>query len=188
MVALMSTPKHPPTGASANGPDPYSEFDPIPQPEVVEKGTDTTWQLWDEVREREHARYADTQPMTVPGAPSLLSKPGAGQPGTPLRPTVKPGASGSDKLMEECKRNNRVCPLPAQWQAFDALLRSGAPVESRASLAAPLRPQDWKITTSLAKRSIFRTVADWAVANGLTGEALRFLRALPEDQWHHMGD
>lgn len=79
-----------------------------------------------------------------------------------------------------------MCPQPVQWQRFDAMLRAKA--GALATLAAPLSQIDWRTTTSLAKRSIFRSVIDWAAANALTEDSLQFVRALPEDQWHHMGD
>lgn len=174
--------------STSKPPDPFDPFAPIPQPDVVEKSSETTWELWNDVRDKEHARYADTVPMTQPGEPSPLTRPGAQPPGAPLRPTAVAGARGLDKLIEECKRNNRVCPKPVQWQAFDAMLRSKAPAGALAKLAAPLSPIDWRNTTSLAKRLIFRSVIDWAADNALTEDALQFVRALPEDQWHHMGD
>ncbi len=185
---MSTTPKHPFTDPPTQGPEPYSEFDAIPAPDVVEKSSDTTWQLWDDVRDRERARYADTAPMTAPGSPSLLDKADPAHPVAPLRPAVATSASGPEKLLEECRRNNRVCPLPAQWQEFDALLRARVQHDPRSSPVAPLSPRDWQGTTALAKRSIFRTVVDWAIDNTLTGEALRYLRALPEEHWHHIGD
>lgn len=184
----MSTSKPPPSGPAPDRAEPFDPFAPIPQPDVVEKSSETTWELWAEVRDKEHARYADTVPMTAPGAASPLTRPGALQPGAPIRPAAGTGATGLHKLLEECKRNNRVCPQPASWQRLDAMLREKARADALATLAKPLSPMDWRDTTSLAKRSIFRSVVDWAAANGLTEDALQFVRALPEDQWHHMGD
>ncbi|MDF2463504.1 MAG: hypothetical protein K0Q43_1739 [Ramlibacter sp.] len=183
----MSTSKPPTAGHAPDGMEPFDPFAPIPQPDVVEKSSETTWELWAEVRDKEHARYADTVPMTQAGAPSPLTRPGT-HPGAPIQPAAVSGATGLDKLLEECKRNNRVCPKPVQWQAFDAMLRARGQAAALVRLAAPLSPIDWRDTTSLAKRLIFRSVIDWAAANALTEDALQFVRALPEDQWHHMGD
>jgi hypothetical protein len=44
------------------------------------------------------------------------------------------------------------------------------------------------VTTALAKRLMFRAVIDWAGTHGVVEPALKFVRALPEEQWHHMGD
>jgi len=183
----MSTSKPPSGGRAPDGTEPFDPFAPIPQPDVVEKSSETTWELWNDVRDKEHARYADTVPMTVPGVLSPLARPGA-QPGAPIRPAVGTGATGLGKLLEECKRNNRVCPQPVQWQRLDAMLRLKAHAGALATLASPLSPIDWRTTTSLAKRSIFRSVIDWAAAHALIEDALQFVRALPEDQWHHMSD
>jgi hypothetical protein len=182
----MSTSKPPSGGRAPDRTEPFDPFAPIPQPDVVEKSSETTWELWNDVRDKEHTRYADTVPMTVPGAPSPLTRPGAH--GGPLRPAAAAGATGLAKLVEECKRNNRVCPQPVQWQRLDGMLRAKSPANAPATLASPLSPIDWRNTTSLAKRLIFRSVIDWAAANALTEDALQFVRALPEDQWHHMGD
>ena len=184
----MSTSKPPSRGRAPDGTEPFDPFAPIPQPDVVEKSSETTWELWNDVRDKEHARYADTVPMTVPGAPSVLKRPGAQPAGTPIRPTAAAGATGLARLVEECKRNNRVCPQPAQWQRLDAMLRTKTPANALATLVSPLSPIDWRTTTSLAKRLIFRSVIDWAAAHALIEDALQFVRALPEDQWHHMGD
>ena len=81
-----------------------------------------------------------------------------------------------------------MCPKLAQWQALDALLRGGAPAGAADSLAAPLTPRDWQTTTSLAKRLMFRALIDWSAKHGLVEPVLQFVRALPEEQWHRMGD
>jgi hypothetical protein len=166
---------------------PYDRFDPIPQPDVQEGSSETTWELWHDIKGKEHARYANTVPMTVPGERSPLSK-DTRPPGAPLRPAASVGSSGLEKLVEESRRNNRVCPKAAKWAELDGALRNAAPSGSAAFLAPPLAEREWKTTTALAKRLMFRGVIDWAGKNGLVEPALQFVRALPEDQWHHMGD
>jgi len=123
----------------------------------------------------------------VPGQRSELSK-NTPPPGAPLRPAASAGTSGIDKLVEETRRNNRVCPKAAKWAELDKILRGIAPSGSAAFLPPPLAEREWKTTTPLAKRLMFRGVVDWAGKNGLVEPALQFVRALPEDQWHHMGD
>lgn len=177
MMAAM-TERKPPAATPAPEPkvDPYHELDPIPQPDVQERASETVWALWSEVREQEQARYADTVPFT----PGATVPPVAG-------PAARGGPSGADKLAEESRRNNRVCPNPEHWRRLDALLRAKAPAAA-ATLPVPLQPREIQAMSALARRSAFRGVVDWAAANGLTEDALQFLRALPEAQWQHLGE
>lgn len=181
-----SKPPKPPAAADP-GRGPYDAFDPIPQPDVVEKNSETTWELWHEVREKEHGRYADTVPLTSPGPGMGATRPAAGAPVLPGRPAPQ-GASGVEQLGQEARRNNRVCPRPAQWQQLHELLRTRAGAAAAASLPPLLPAKDWPRTTSLARRLAFRQLLDWAVAQALVEDALLFLRGLPEEDWHHMGD
>jgi len=166
---------------------PFHPMDPIPQPDVNEKNTDTTWQLWNDVADKEAARFADTVPITSHGAP-ISSRPHSRPPGSPLRPVSQAGSTGAEKLVEESRRNNRVCPHPVKWFELDAALRTSVPEAARASLSPPLPQREWKTTTALAKRLMFRNVLDWAAENGQVEAALAFVRALPEAQWLHMGE
>jgi hypothetical protein len=184
----MTTRKPPPKGPAPDTLPPYDHFDPIPQPEVSERNTDTMWQTWHELREQEDARYAETEPITRAGQLPANSRRDSQPPGAPLRPAPASRASGLDQLVEESRRNNRVCPMPGKWKELDALLRSAAPAGAAESLPPPLPLREWQTTTSLAKRLMFRSVIDWAGRNGLVEPALQFVRALPDEHWHHMGD
>ncbi|HEY8050775.1 MAG TPA: hypothetical protein VIE63_16515, partial [Ramlibacter sp.] len=187
------SPPAPPVQRSPDTLPPYDAFEPIPQPEVSEKNTDTMWATWHELNEKADKHYADTVPVTKPGevssVPSMRTNsqpPGAVQ----VRRAPSAGASGLEKLIEESRRNNRVCPMPTKWRELDAMLRGAAPPpKSPADVLPPMLPAtEWKTTTSLAKRLMFRNVIDWAGGHGMVETALQFVRALPEEQWHHMGD
>jgi hypothetical protein len=161
---------------------PYHHFDPIPQPEVIEHHGETSWKMWKDLQERDEKRFADTQPMTVPAElPAATAAPAP-------RAIPSKGKSGLEKAIEESRRNNRVCPRPAKWQELDKLLRTAAPAKAAATLPPPLPPGEWQVTTSLAKRLMFRDVIDWAGKHALVQPLLDFERALPEEQWHHMGE
>lgn len=180
-----SRPPAPPKPRPAS--HPYDALDPIPQPEVIERSSETTWELWNDVRDKEHVRYADTVPLTVPGPGLGATRSGAKESGRPLR-SAAAGASGAELLNQETKRNNRVCPKPAQWrQLHDTLCAKSLP-GAAAALAPPFDADQWRGTTSLAKRLSFRQLIDWAIAHALVEDTLRLVRALPEDQWHHMGE
>ena len=166
---------------------PFDPLDPIPQPDVSEKNTDTMWQLWHDVKDKEAGRFADTVPATKPGVP-ISQRPDSRPPGAPLRPASQAGSTGAELLVEEARRNNRVCPLPLKWIELDLSLRAAVPEAAAATLQQPLPPREWKTTTALAKRLMFRSVLDWSAANGQVEATLAFVRALPESQWLHMGD
>lgn len=167
---------------------PYHRFDPIPQPDVDEKGSDTAWQLFNEVQAKEQDRYADTVAHTRPGG-LKRTKTDSQQPGAPIRPAPSnAGASGMQKLVEETRRNNRVCPVPAKWKEFDAALRLSVSQEVARSLPPALSDRNWNQTTSLAKRLMFRSVVDWCAEHKLVEPALQYVRALSESDWHHMGE
>jgi hypothetical protein len=183
-MSASKPPAPPPNPRLVN--HPYDALDPIPQPDVVEKSSETTWELWHDVQQKEQARYADTVPLTSPGPGRGATRPGVNPAAPGLRPAA--GASGADLLMQEARRNNRVCPQPAQWRQLHDLLCAKAPAAAGARPGPPFAPGEWKITTSLAKRLSFRSLLDWAIANRLVEDALRFVRALPEEQWHHMGE
>src|SRR3954462_5863032 len=140
----------PPPAAPAKV-DPYQALDPIPQPDVQERSSDTVWALWSEVRENEQKRYADTVPLTVPGAKG---------PAVPLRPAAPPPATNTlDQLLDECKRNNRVCPRPEHWQRLDLLLRAKS-AAAAGRLPKPVPPRELDMMTALARRTMFRGVVD----------------------------
>ena len=190
----MPAPTPPPSPAAPKTPPrfadtlpPYDPYAPMPQPDVAEKDSDTAWQMFQEVKDHETKRFADTAPYTVPGPRSEVPSRDSQSPGSPLRPAASSGTSGIEKLIDETRRNNRVCPQPPKWLELDALLRGSAP-KAAGSLPPPLAQREWNTTTSLAKRLMFRSVVDWAVTNGQVEAALNFVRALPEEQWHHMGD
>lgn len=163
----------PPSATPAPVPrvDPYHEHDPIPQPDVRERSSETAWALWSDVKDKEDERYAPTVQVT----PGAIEPPKA----APAAP-----AGGLDKLVEECRRNNRVCPRPGHWQRLDALLRARVP---GAAAALPSPPRGLDEMSALGQRSAFRPVIDWAAENGVTEDMLQFVRALPEAQWHHLG-
>lgn len=103
-------------------------------------------------------------------------------------PAAPASRSLVEKVLLEAKRGNRVCPQPAQWQQLYEMLAGSADASSAARLGDPLIGESWKQTTSLAKRLVFKDHVEWAAAHGQINELFAFIKALPEDQWHHMGD
>ncbi len=184
----------PPVEAPPETLSPYHRDDPIPKPDAVEMNTDTTWAEWSNLTAAQNRSFAATQPATrsmggpthergyAPTEPAPLQKLEA-RPATPVRRELT-----VVEVMVEARRNNRVCPKPASWQQlFDMLpdkRRSGAGWEP----APPLVGAAWKDTPSIPKRMVFREHIEWAASHGFLPQVFKFMKDLPESDWHHMGD
>ncbi|MBL0353058.1 MAG: hypothetical protein IPP03_10495 [Dechloromonas sp.] len=90
--------------------------------------------------------------------------------------------------MAEVQKNKRVCPQPQRWlQLFDMLpdkKLSGAGREP----SLPLILAAWWDTPAMSKMLRLREHIEWAASHGCLEEVNMFLRGLPEDQWHHIGE
>lgn len=137
-----------------------------PLPEVMESNSDTAWKLFEDLQ----SGVQQFPQMVSSAFPPLES--GA----SPLQA----GLSVQDVLLE-ARRNNRVCPVDAQWKRLCALLRDVTGSEPPAA-AAGHGP-----VSRLVKRMMVRDQIEWAAEHGYLAVVLRFLRSLPEDQWVHMG-
>jgi hypothetical protein len=164
--------------------EPYVHGDPIPAPDATETDTDTSWALWSDLEATDKVRYADTVPLTLPGPSTKLPAPSA-----PKRSRSDSHARVTleDALME-CRRNNRVCPTPPKWQQLYQLLAAKAHEGGRSPPPEPLTGEAWLNTPALAKRMSFRDHIEWAAAHGCIDEVFGFVKRLPEDHWHHMGE
>ncbi|MBI4996930.1 MAG: hypothetical protein HZC22_08535 [Rhodocyclales bacterium] len=93
-----------------------------------------------------------------------------------------------EDVLVEAQKNNRVCPQPQEWQQLYDLLpdkrRKGAGWEP----SLPLILAAWWDTPDMSKALRLREHIEWASAHGSLEQIHSFLRALPEDQWHHIGD
>ncbi|MEO7390710.1 MAG: hypothetical protein ABIU58_00950 [Ramlibacter sp.] len=174
----MTDPKKPDSKPPQRFADTYYPGDPIPVPDTLEKDTDTTWAMFQEVADKESHRYADTAPMAKPGEISPLP---------PAAPRSA-GASLQDKLLAELKKQNRVCPKPELWEKFfEELVQGKRHVEIKA-LPTPMTGAAWNATSSLAKRMTIKDQIAWAASNGRADAAYKFLTHLAESDWFHIGD
>ena len=89
-----------------------------------------------------------------------------------------------EDVLEEIRRNNRVCPKPSVWKKLYDYLPNKTP-----QLAAfPATAQEWNMTPPLQKRARLRQHIEWAAAQGVLKQVHKALVALPEEKWYHMGD
>jgi len=149
----------------------------VPLPEAREGG-ESTWQLWQEASRRLDLAFAPTEPSGV--APLSTGS------WTPDPVAEAPSHLLSvHSLMVVARRNNRVCPLPAQWKQLYQLLGG----EARQDLhAPPLQPWLWPNLSGLQKRLRFRDHVEWAEHHGLLEAVARFMNGLEERDWVHMGE
>ena len=93
-----------------------------------------------------------------------------------------------EEVLAEVQKNKRVCPQPQRWQQlFDMLpdkQRKGAGWEP----PPPLILAAWWETPAMSKMLRLRAHIEWASSHGCLVEVYSFLRELPEDQWHHIGE
>jgi hypothetical protein len=101
------------------------------------------------------------------------------------RPPAPVSKESLAALIEESRRNKRLCPLPVKWLELDAMLRRAAPPGATSHLAPPPGTAEWAKSSALAKRLMVRNAIDWAEDYSLVDPMLQFLRGLAEDQWHH---
>jgi hypothetical protein len=167
------------------GTEPYGAYDPIPVPDAVEKNSETSWALFQELQAREQARYADTVPLTVPGAGAQAATAAARQ---QIRPAPVAAASALEKMLQECRRANRVCPAPEHWSRLRETLAARLGAGDEKALPPAWGAQEWERTTPLARRLAFRSFVEKSAELGVAGELLLGIRALREEDWHHMGE
>lgn len=176
-----------PRPAAAPG-DAYVPGDPIPAPEALEGDSDSVWDLWHRTHRAHEEGYAQTAPAPVvpaadadpyaPTAPARLTR----QPTEVRAPQPKPPTIND--AMVEVRRNNRVCPKPPRWQQLYEML----PDRTQSRPTPPLVGASWQATPSLSKRMCLREHLAWAEAHESLPQVLEFLKQLPEEEWHHMGD
>jgi hypothetical protein len=90
-----------------------------------------------------------------------------------------------DVLLDYCKENKRVCPMPEQWSALYNLLPGKRRVAGGWSPPPPLILAAWYEATDAQKTSRLTHHLRWAWEHGVLCEVDSFLRGLPEDQWSY---
>jgi hypothetical protein len=90
-------------------------------------------------------------------------------------------------LVSYCQENNRVCPMPKQWNELYGLLPNKRQVGAGWIPPLPLILAAWYEPDS-QKASRFKEHLKWANEHDAFTEIDKFLRGLPEDQWFHFGD
>jgi hypothetical protein len=148
----------------------------LPVPEVKEGG-DSMWAQWHEAARELDAAFG----ATLPSDAAPLSVDARAEAEAPAR---RRAAATVDDLMVQARRNNRACPRPPQWVALYRDL-DGPQHED-----LPPPPVDWIWTklSALQKRLFFREYLEWADRHGQLAVVARFMDALAEADWLHVGE
>ena len=90
-------------------------------------------------------------------------------------------------LVVYCTELDRVCPEPQRWSELYQMLMQHRRKDSP-ELYWPLILGGWWDTSHLDKIIRLQHHLKWAESHGCLPQADAFLRGLPEDEWHHVGD
>lgn len=94
----------------------------------------------------------------------------------------------AQSLIAFCRQNNRVCPQPTRWQDLYELLPNKKRVAGGWEPALPLILAAWHDTPALLKMLRLAEHVEWAEKHGFLDKVATYLRTLPEDDWHHIGE
>ena len=93
-----------------------------------------------------------------------------------------------EQVLAVVQKNGRVCPQPQWWQKLFDMLPDKKRSEAGWQPALPLILAAWWDTPAMSKTLRLREHIEWAASHGCLDEVNLFLRELPEDQWHHIGE
>ncbi len=94
-----------------------------------------------------------------------------------------------DSLWNYCTDNNRLVPMPPQWnQVFDMLKNRQRKPTGGWEPSAPLILAAWHCSMPIEKQLRFKEHLEWAQRHGQLEEIGTFLRSIPEAQWCHFGE
>lgn len=93
-----------------------------------------------------------------------------------------------EELIAYCRENDRVCPAPQLWSELWEVLPNRTRVGNSWNPAPPLILAAWHETPALMKMVRLREHIEWSARHGALEQMAQFLRALREEEWHHVGE
>lgn len=92
-----------------------------------------------------------------------------------------------EAVLEEARKNRRVCPMPKKWHDLCALLPGAKSSDPKDWPPAPLILAAWDITLPLSKIIRLQEHIQWAEKHGALDRIYEYMRNLPESDWLHLG-
>ena len=91
-------------------------------------------------------------------------------------------------LIAYCREKERVCPQPTPGNALYELLPNKKRVGMGWEPPLPLILAAWYDTPALSKMLRLAEHIEWANKHGCLDAVATYLRSLPEQDWHHLGE
>jgi hypothetical protein len=91
-------------------------------------------------------------------------------------------------LLDFCKSNGRVCPMPQRWNELWEMLPNRTRVGAGWKPALPLILAAWHEAPFLTKMLRLQEHIEWADKHASLDAISIFLRGLPETEWLHVDD
>jgi len=93
-----------------------------------------------------------------------------------------------EEVMEYCRANNRICPMPKQWNKLWKMLPGSGRVTSGFRPPSPLILGSWYDATPDMKIERFTEHIQWAVNHHSIVSVVGYLYGLAEEDWLHFGE
>lgn len=93
-----------------------------------------------------------------------------------------------DDLLAYCQADGRVCPQPQRWNELWQLLPDIRRKDAGYEPSAPLILAAWWESSDEEKQDRLAVHVRWAQTHGALDAVSKFLRGLPEKEWHHATD
>jgi hypothetical protein len=93
-----------------------------------------------------------------------------------------------ESLVAFSRQNNRVCPLPPQWNRLWEMLPARRRVGAGWQPSLPLILAAWHETPAMLKMARLAEHIEWASQHGALEPVARLLRDLREEEWLHIGE
>ena len=103
-----------------------------------------------------------------------------------LKKNSKP--SELEQLLNYCKSNERVCPLPQKWNELYKLLPNKKRKGAGFIPSVPLILGGWHHSSNLEKILRLKEHIEWADEHGALEQISKFVYSLKEEDWFHFND
>jgi hypothetical protein len=93
-----------------------------------------------------------------------------------------------EDILEYCRANNRICPMPQQWNKLWEILPGSSRITSGLQPPPPLILGSWNDSTADMKMKRLAEHIQWAVSHHAIVPVVAYLYGLAEEDWLHFGE